>query len=62
MAQRERRVEEALERLVALVRAAAVQPKRRVPTRPTRASQERRIEGKKARSAVKRLRQGPEVD
>ncbi|MBM3259096.1 MAG: aminoacyl-tRNA hydrolase [Candidatus Sericytochromatia bacterium] len=46
------------ERLVALVRAALVRPKTRKATRPTRGSQERRLSGKKSRSAVKRSRQG----
>ena len=37
------------ERLAELVREAAIIPKTRRPTRPTRASKERRIEGKKNR-------------
>ncbi|MEO1681348.1 MAG: alternative ribosome rescue aminoacyl-tRNA hydrolase ArfB [Pseudomonadota bacterium] len=52
--------EEARARLVALIRAALVEPKRRVPTRPTLASKRRRLEGKKARGSVKRLRATPE--
>ena len=47
---------EAIARLQALVDAAAHVPKRRRPTRPTRASKERRIEGKLRRSKVKALR------
>jgi ribosome-associated protein len=47
------------ERLVALVREAAVIPKKRRPTRPTRASKERRLEGKKARAGVKKSRGRP---
>jgi ribosome-associated protein len=47
---------EALARLQALVDAAAFVPKRRRPTRPTRASKERRIESKQRRSKVKALR------
>ncbi len=47
---------EALERLHALVEAAAVVPKRRRPTRPTRASKERRIEAKQRRGRLKALR------
>ncbi len=43
-------------RLFDLVRRAAVAPKKRKPTRPTRASKERRIEQKKARSRLKKLR------
>jgi ribosome-associated protein len=48
--------DDALERLVDLIRQAAVAPVKRRPTRPTRASKERRIEGKKKRADVKRLR------
>ena len=47
---------EALRRLHDLVEAAAFVPKRRRPTRPTRSSRERRIEGKKRRGQVKSLR------
>ena len=39
-----------------LIRQAAVAPKRRIPTKPTRASKERRHEAKAKRSHVKRLR------
>jgi ribosome-associated protein len=60
MAQRhrtqERNREDARERLFELIRQAAVRPKPRRPTRPTFASRERRIEGKKRRAGVKRLR------
>jgi ribosome-associated protein len=44
---------DALARLIDLVRRAAIEPKKRRPTRPTRASRERRIESKKRRSGVK---------
>jgi len=47
---------EALERLHALVAAAALVPKRRKPTRPTRASRERRLEAKLRRAKLKALR------
>jgi ribosome-associated protein len=47
---------EALARLQALVEAAAFVPKKRRPTRPTRASRERRIESKLRRAKVKALR------
>jgi ribosome-associated protein len=60
MAQRfrtqERNREDARERLIDLIQQAAVRPKPRRPTRPTLASRERRIEGKKRRAGVKRLR------
>jgi len=52
----ERNREEALARLHSLVAAAAHRPKKRKPTRPTRASQLKRIEGKKHRARVKALR------
>ena len=59
-AQRHRSLEmnraEALERLQALVEAAAHVPKARRPTRPTRGSQRRRLESKARRSQVKALR------
>ncbi len=44
---------DARERLVELVRRALVPPKPRVATKPTKASQRRRVEGKKRRSEVK---------
>jgi len=47
---------EAFARLQALVDAAATVPKRRRPTRPTRASKERRIEAKQRRGRIKALR------
>jgi ribosome-associated protein len=53
----ERNRQDAYERLIDLVRRAAEPAKRRVPTRPTAASRERRSEAKLARSRTKRLRQ-----
>jgi ribosome-associated protein len=47
---------EALLRLQTLVDSVAILPKHRKPTRPTRGSQQRRLEGKVVRSGVKRLR------
>jgi ribosome-associated protein len=47
---------EALARLQALVDTAAVVPRHRKPTRPTRASRERRLEGKLRRGKIKALR------
>ena len=52
----EKNREEALSRLQELVRTATRVPKRRVPTKPTRASKERRIDTKKQQSKLKRLR------
>lgn len=51
--------EEAVERLVELIREAAVPPKFRVPTRPSRAAKRRRTDEKKQRGATKRLRKVP---
>lgn len=51
--------ESALERLADLVVGAARLPKRRKPTKPTRASRERRLESKRIRSAHKRGRGPP---
>ncbi|WP_150737974.1 alternative ribosome rescue aminoacyl-tRNA hydrolase ArfB [Pandoraea anapnoica] len=47
---------DALARLQALVDAAAIAPRRRVPTRPTFASQVRRRDAKQVRSRVKASR------
>ncbi len=46
----------ARERLAELVARAAVKPKRRIPTKPTRGSVRRRLDAKKARGTVKSLR------
>jgi ribosome-associated protein len=46
----------ATERLVASLRAALRVERRRLPTKPTAASRERRLEGKRRRGDVKRLR------
>lgn len=54
---------DAMNRLVALIKKAAELPKPRVKSRPTRASKERRLEGKRQRSKIKRLRgERPEVE
>jgi len=55
-----RNKELAVERLAAALREALHVERRRVPTRPTAASKERRLEQKKRRSDVKRLRRPPE--
>jgi ribosome-associated protein len=47
---------DALERLSQLVEASYVEPKIRKATRPTRASRERRLQGKQQRAQVKRTR------
>jgi ribosome-associated protein len=48
--------EDALDRLIDLVRRAAVVPRLRRLTRPTAAARKRRVEAKKHRAGVKRLR------
>lgn len=48
--------EEARERLVDLVRSAAKPPRRRKPTRPSKASRRRRLEGKRQRARLKQSR------
>jgi ribosome-associated protein len=50
----------AVERLVGLLREALYVPRRRVATRPTAASRERRLDEKRRRGQVKRLRRAPE--
>lgn len=49
----------ALERLVAALREALRVERRRVPTRPTAAARERRLEEKRRRAETKRARQRP---
>jgi ribosome-associated protein len=48
--------DEAISRLHRLVRSVAVPPRARKPTKPTRASRERRMEGKARRGRIKALR------
>ncbi len=55
----ERNRADALTRLCQLIAKAAQRPKRRIATRPTLASQRRRVEGKQRRGETKRLRRGP---
>jgi ribosome-associated protein len=47
---------DAVDRLVELIRAALVVPKKRVKTKPSRGSKERRLESKKKRSSIKQGR------
>ena len=48
--------EDARERLVEIVRGALMAPKKRVATKPTRASKQRRLEGKQQRAKIKQNR------
>ena len=52
----------AVERLVEKLRAALFVPRRRVATRPTAASRERRLAEKKRRGEMKRRRKRPTAD
>jgi ribosome-associated protein len=56
---RTRNRELALERLVAALRDALRVERKRVPTKPSAAARERRLEEKKRRSQTKRLRRPP---
>ncbi|HET6223543.1 MAG TPA: alternative ribosome rescue aminoacyl-tRNA hydrolase ArfB [Dongiaceae bacterium] len=58
----ERNREDALERLVALIRQAAVPPVPRRPTRPTAAAKRRRRDAKRRRGAIKRMRRDKPAD
>ncbi len=59
----ERNREDALARLIELVRRAAVPPTPRVKTRPTAAARAKRLETKRRRSGIKGMRQAkPEMD
>ena len=48
--------QDALDRFIDLVRRAAIEPRLRRPTKPTKASRERRVEAKKHRAGLKHLR------
>jgi len=52
----ERNRDDALNRLIELIRHAARPPTPRRATKPTKASKERRLQGKKRRSTIKGLR------
>jgi ribosome-associated protein len=47
---------DARDRLVDMIQEAAVPPKPRIKTKPTRASKERRVDTKKKRATVKKMR------
>ena len=52
----ERNRADAIERLVKLLQRAAVRPPKRIATKPTKASKQRRLQGKRQVSEKKRLR------
>ena len=53
---------DAMARLQEMVDAASIKPVFRVPTRPIRASKERRLQAKTSRSAIKSGRGKPRID
>ncbi|MFQ5509498.1 MAG: alternative ribosome rescue aminoacyl-tRNA hydrolase ArfB [Leptospirillia bacterium] len=53
---RERNRADAIERLMGLIAQAAHRPKKRRPTKPGRAARERRMDAKKRRAGVKKMR------
>lgn len=54
--------QDARERLIAMIKESLTREAPRRPTRPTKASQRRRLEGKSVRSSVKRARSKPVFD
>ena len=59
----ERNREDARQRLIRLIQRAAVAPKPRIKTRPTKASKERRLQQKGRRGEVKKMRSSrPQLD
>ena len=58
----ERNRADAMERLQAMVDEASIRPVYRVPTRPTKASKERRLKAKTTRSTIKSGRGKPRQD
>jgi ribosome-associated protein len=58
----ERNRQDAIDRLTAMLREASVRPTPRRATKPTYASKQRRLEGKKRRSDIKSRRGGPGYD
>ncbi|HAA93358.1 MAG TPA: aminoacyl-tRNA hydrolase [Rhodospirillaceae bacterium] len=53
---------DALERLIALLRRAAIAPKRRTPTKPSKAARQKRLDTKKRRGNIKRTRARTSID
>ena len=51
--------EDARARLAELIERAHQRPKKRVPTRPSRAAKKKRLEGKRQRSRIKQARRKP---
>jgi ribosome-associated protein len=58
----EQNCEEALDRLRDMVKRAAVLPKKRKPTKPTRSSQKKRLDSKTRRGQIKAARKRSPLD
>lgn len=52
--------EAAVERLIAIIRAALVVQRKRRPTKPTKASRQRRLDSKRKQATTKAMRRKPE--
>lgn len=57
--ERERNREDALNRLIEMIQAAAIPPRRRRATKPTKGSKERRLESKQRKGETKKHRGRP---
>jgi ribosome-associated protein len=58
----DRNRQDCVEKLAEMLRAASVVPRKRRPSKPTRAARERRLQDKRKRADVKRGRRTPEQD
>ncbi|MGI9303518.1 MAG: alternative ribosome rescue aminoacyl-tRNA hydrolase ArfB [Gammaproteobacteria bacterium] len=58
----ERNRQDAIDRLAALVRKAAAKPKKRLKTKPSRASKQRALDEKRRRGVTKRSRSKPGLE
>lgn len=52
----------ALQRLTEILEAAAIRPKTRIATRPSKSSQRKRLDQKRQRSEIKGLRKNVQLD
>jgi ribosome-associated protein len=58
----DRNRQEAIDRLISLIRQAARPPQKRRPTKPSKASEEKRLAKKQRRSQLKKNRRRPRLD
>jgi len=56
----ERNRQDALDRLVDLIRQATIEPKKRKTTKPSKASEKKRLEAKQQRGKLKQMRKSPD--